>query len=79
MAIDFGWLVVVVLVMVSNQLPAAGSRPVADTNKWQKWGGFVSQTLEACGCRRVGQSRRWAMHRWRYGWLEGLWLAARSP
>lgn len=39
------WLVVVVAALI-NQLPAAGSEPVADTNKWQKWGGEVfSQTL----------------------------------
>lgn len=38
-----------VLVAMINQLPAAGSKPVSDTNKWQKWGGFVSQTLEAYG------------------------------
>lgn len=41
-----------------NQLPTAGSKLVADTNKWQKKGGFfVSQTLWAFGCRRMGTAR----------------------
>lgn len=43
------WLVVVVVVVAAliNQLPAAGSEPVADTNKWQKWGGggFLANTI----------------------------------
>lgn len=28
------------VVAMINQLPAAGSNPVPDTNKWQKWGVF---------------------------------------
>lgn len=41
----------VVVVAMINQLPAAGSKPVADTNKWQKWGRvLLANTLQACGC-----------------------------
>lgn len=67
------WLVVVVVAALINQLPAAGSEPVADTNKWQKWGGrFLRKHYRRAGVvewvgQTVGNTQMGPC-----GWLEGL-------
>lgn len=48
----------VVVMAMTNQLPTAGSKPVADTNKWQKWGFFCLANTLGVRMSSRGKGRR---------------------